>query len=315
MKIGRSTKFLLLSRVKKETQVTYDRGVKLFMAFLRRRGVRKSVFSLKPHSVDDYLTMFLHAVYIFKKGRCRHLGSAALHGIMLHRPELKERHKLAKARAALKGWEKLRPSVKHPPLPRFLLVVLAFFLRKNGFPVIAIAFLVAWEGLLRIGELCRIRVKDVAFTSDLRIGGKKPAVLVIKKAKTGKNQVVSIRSKEIAVLLSQVVAGKKKKQLAFGVSPRVMRKMLKRAFSSIQVRKRRWTFHSIRHGAATAALMEGMPLEEVLRRGRWKAAASARHYIQEGEALLLAADIDNAVLALGRDVDKDLVEHFSLDTS
>ena len=311
MKIRRCV-FLLTSRVKRTTQKTYYRGLRLFSLFLRRRGVRKSLVSLRASDLDKYLMMYLHAVFIRKKGKCRHLGSSALYGIMLYRPELKERHKLARSRAALKGWERKVPSVKHPPLPRFLLVVLAFYLRKNGYPEIAVAFLVAWEGLLRIGEHCKVRAKDIAFMKDLRISGKKPAIIVVKNAKTGKNQVVSLRSEPVANLLKQVVEGKKKKQLAFGSSPKKLRKMLKIAFKGIRLCQKRWTFHSIRHGAATAALMEGVSLEEVLRRGRWKAATSARHYIQEGEALLLASSIDENILSLGRDINNDIFKHFDL---
>jgi hypothetical protein len=41
-----------------------------------------------------------------------------------------------------------------------------------------------------------------------------------------------------------------------------------------------------------------MPLEDILRHGRWASTKSARHYIQAGRALLLSTDIPEDVLDL-----------------
>ena len=66
--------------------------------------------------------------------------------------------------------------------------------------------------------------------------------------------------------------------------------------------------HSLRHGGATHAHLAGRPLEEILQRGRWASMRSARHYIQMGKALLVAASVPQWALevaaALAVDVDR-----------
>ena len=49
--------------------------------------------------------------------------------------------------------------------------------------------------------------------------------------------------------------------------------------------------HSIRHGAATRDHLRGVPLNDILLRGRWLSEKSARRYIQTGPALLVTVKL------------------------
>jgi hypothetical protein len=57
--------------------------------------------------------------------------------------------------------------------------------------------------------------------------------------------------------------------------------------------------------------MEGMPLTDVMARGRWAAHKSALHYIQKGPAYLASLKTSQFVHDLGHACDSQLVAVFS----
>ena len=79
------------------------------------------------------------------------------------------------------------------------------------------------------------------------------------------------------------------KQL-FG-SPQLLRQHLGRAinaldYGDLQARGLRFVWHSLRHGGASRSFLKGIPLSDILVRGRWACESSGRHYIQVGRQLL-----------------------------
>ena len=58
--------------------------------------------------------------------------------------------------------------------------------------------------------------------------------------------------------------------------------------------------HSLRHGGATHDFLRGLSLEDILHIGRWASIKSARHYVQEGRALLLSTSVPRDISALSR---------------
>ena len=70
--------------------------------------------------------------------------------------------------------------------------------------------------------------------------------------------------------------------------------------------------HSLRHGGATHDQLRGIPLDEILRHGRWASAKSARHYIQAGKALLLNTAVPDHVLELAAVLVPNLLKSFAL---
>lgn len=55
--------------------------------------------------------------------------------------------------------------------------------------------------------------------------------------------------------------------------------------------------HSLRHGGATRLHLQGVPLEDIMLRGRWAASKSARTYIQSSRAVLMAQKTPKALAA------------------
>ena len=311
----RTANFLLLARVKAKTRAAYSKAVKAFCAFLELRGVRLSLFDASAVTLDRHLLRFVEYVFDENDGKKRQLATNAMYGVILIRPDLKAKDKLPSARAVLQGWQTAFPSKKYPPLPKYVLYAMAYYVYDVlSLPKVAVALLLAWDGFFRIGEVASLKVGDVALPGDLRFPvGRRTAVVAIKEAKTGRNQTVRLRSPIISGFLAKLIAGRDKKKSLFGVSASRLRSIFHKARQGCGLhRVPHFAFHSIRHGAATAALLEDVPLQEVLRRGRWKAATSARHYIQEGEAMLVSLQIDTELLYNGSLIFRNIKKFFKI---
>jgi hypothetical protein len=92
------------------------------------------------------------------------------------------------------------------------------------------AVVLAFDCLLRCGELTNLRREDVAFPKDRRMGHEyKITTLSIRVAKTGRNQSVTVASPEVVALLRQVVAQTPPRGLLFPGGSTKFQKVFKSA--------------------------------------------------------------------------------------
>ena len=61
-----------------------------------------------------------------------------------------------------------------------------------------------------------------------------------------------------------------------------------------------YVHHSLRHGGATRDYLNGMPIADVMVRGRWAAHKSAVHYIQSGRQLMMLQQVPQWLDNVGR---------------
>lgn len=97
-----------------KTRKAYRKGREAFAAFLSSRR-HPPLQSLPASRVDRLFCDFIHASHQFSFGRGAAGAKTAFYGLLEVRPDLKSR--LPFSRQALKGWDKLIPSVKALPLP------------------------------------------------------------------------------------------------------------------------------------------------------------------------------------------------------
>lgn len=234
----------------------------------------------------------------------------ALHAVVFHRPDVKAR--MFVSRQCLKGWERVRATASHPPLTWELTVVLACTLARSGYHGPAVALLVGFDCYLRVGELTRIRRRDVVMPSDARFGRAHTAMAVcLARTKTGLNQSVALRCPDVAAILSAWVrslpgtAGEGN-QLIFPFSPDFLRRLMRNACVQLHLRTP-YVPHSLRHGGATADFLRTGSVEQVQFRGRWKSMESLRTYVQTARALLAAQEVPTALNELGMRLSDTLV--------
>ena len=208
---------------------------------------------------------------------------------------------LVDARALLSDWHGLNHATHWPPIPYPLVFALAEDQLLRGRVDLALAFLVAFSGLLRIGEVSGLRVADVVLPEDARFWGVRYVVLALKHTKTGDDASAELRDAWLWPLLrvwcrTRSVGGPSARLFP---SPPELRAGLAESAAALGIVAAGFVFHSFRAGGALRLLNADTPLPEVLRRGRWRRPESARPYLQRLRALCAAAAIPAPVLARG----------------
>ena len=187
----------------------------------------------------------------------------------------------------------------------------------NGYGECAIATLVAFDGLLRVGELVAIMVRDVSLPNDCRRGSQSrtlesarsavssshpssrrraSAYIRLAQTKSGTNQTAEISNPDIISLLRRHIDTRPADGILFhfpSAAPAdYFRIVLRSVCVALDIDSFNFTPHSLRHGGATHAHMQmGETIEHVLYRGRWQSNSSARTYLQSGAAALITTQL------------------------
>ena len=277
-----------------KTREKYADAVLMFVDWMDATGEAPDTVE----ELDEVLTEWFHDLFITRGGACRSYAESALNGVHRILPSVKGQ--LHYARLALKGWRRKVPSIPYPPLTWDVTVVVAARLLAKGRRSLALAALLAFDCYLRVGELMALTRGDVADAGDRRMGsGHRGMALRLKKTKTGTNQWVTVRNPDVVALvrqrLSEIRVGSSARLFPYSTS--TFRKHFKAACSDLGLSSD-YVPHSLRHGGATHDHARGLPLEDILRHGRWASVKSARHYVQAGRALLMSTSVPDAVTDL-----------------
>jgi hypothetical protein len=248
-------------------------------------GVRVPRQSLTCDMVDNIVVDYFHHMYAIGKGKAE--AASTLYGLNLQSPGIVAG--LPKARLALKGYQRLLPSVQYPPLTWQATVCIAVEMVRRGRYGEAVATLVMFDSFLRIRELLGLHREDVALGSDPRIaaGGDTRLHLRLRKTKTGDEQGVEVLDDEVKALLlymrNRTQPGHRIFAFSYGVYLRLFHQVTKHLGLSAE-----YVPHSLRHGGTTRAHLWGWSIADITLRGRWRSARTATHYIQCGRQALMA---------------------------
>ena len=199
-----------------------------------------------------------------------------------------------------RAWRKRKPSNPYPPMTWPIACAVACRMAERGKLLHGVAVLTSFHCLLRVGEMTNLRKSDIALQNDDRLGVSAfKGALRLRKTKTGPNQWVTVRDESIYQLLQAVTVGLAKEDRVFPFSASTFRRSLRSTCLELGI-STPYVPHSLRHGGATKLHLEGMPVEDIMLRGRWQSSKSARRYIQSGQALLLSISAPGPVVAAGR---------------
>jgi len=243
---------------------------------------------------DDLVCDYIHELHRGSFGFSK--ASTLISALINKVPEFK--HQLPRSKQALRGWTKQSPGGSYPPLTWELTVVIAMYFIKNGLFREGVGTLLAFDCMLRVGELTNIKRDDILDTGDLRVGGEhKGLVIRLTKTKTGPNKWVEVLQPEVQTILRQLIksipsSASQSQQRLFPFTGPQYRYQLKKACTALGF-SNLYVPHSLRHGGATRYYhVLKMPIEDVLFRGRWASNDSARRYIQSGIAILMSFKSD-----------------------
>ena len=266
-------------------------------------------FMHAPASALDWqLAVYLQHMY--DASRPFDSAGKALHAAVFFRQDLKLR--LPQARQCLKGWDRNRPKASHPPLTWELTVVIACTFARAHRSAAAMAMLLGFDCYLRCGEMLRLRRCDVVLPHDSRMGqAHTHMAVVLKEAKTGKNQSVTIASPVVGALLCHwldILPDTSPQASVFtGLNPARFRSLMREACVALGLGDTPYVPHSLRHGGATADFLRTQDIARVQFRGRWKQQVTARTYLQTARALLAAHQVPPQLNQLGITLDADLL--------
>ena len=285
---------LIASSYASRTRAKYEAAANRFAHWCESRGWRPRTHQ----QYDFYLCAYLHHLYDECKGKAE--GTAAVYGLNMFIPGIK-RH-IPLTLQSLKGFNRLQPSKQRPPLPWTATVVMAAWLSSRGYLRTAIGILLSFDCYLRPGELMGLRYEDIAIGDDPRLGleDSDRVHIRLKHTKTGDEKGVEVRHPEIKVL-AQILKflSRKRGQRLLPFSDSTYRRRFKQATTALALSSE-YTPHSLRHGGATRDYLMGMPITDVMTRGRWAASKSAQHYIQMGRQLMMSCDIPHSVAVAGQ---------------
>jgi integrase len=304
------------SSVAPSTYSAYTSAIIQFFAYCH--NLPPHTHHRQPHPsaawyLDTCVRRYIVELFVTHSGRKKQLAVNTVYGLYLVQPEM--RGLLKRSEQLLHGWGRLTPAVSHPPLTWPLTVLIAITLARSGLVDCAIAILVAFDGLLRVGELVAIRVQDVSTLSDPRVGtastasrhfanlaaaGRSRVCIRLAKTKTGKNQWCELYTPEIGALLTRLIAHREPSSLVFSFPSAqraaYFRQAMSQACTSLNLTQPHYTPHSLRHGGATHAHTHlSQSIEHIMHRGRWQSNTTCRSYIQSGAAALLTQELPSSV--------------------
>ena len=281
------------------TLSSYDKHLSTFLRHTRL--TLKQLLSASPRRIDRALAAYMD--WSYQHGGSYDYASHTLNALIFYSPSLRLR--LGESRLRLRGWSRIRPSTSHPPITWELTVLFAVTLAKWRRIDQAVACLLSFHCFLRVGELTRLRYRDIIQPFDSRLGSAHTGMaLRLAETKTGKNQGVAIESGDISSIIvcyiTRYFGSGEHNPLVFPFSPSSLRLSLRQLCAEFGLASIPFVPHSFRHGGATCAHLLGATIEQIMYRGRWKSMESARRYIQTGRALYADQAVPSALVADGR---------------
>lgn len=294
-----TSQFLADAAYAKSTRGGYDRALSNFKIFV---GLHQYSFN-SVQDVDTALSSYY--AWLYEQGYAPAAGTKTCAAITRHAGGRELDLPFSSMR--LRGWTKLMPVIKRPPLTWGLTLCAAILCVHWGKVHVGVGYLVGFHGLLRISEIRGLRLSDIALPGDARFdGANRDIILRIRIAKTGVNQSVSITDPFIIKWLRIVIGGRDllSDQPLFVMSEFEFRAGI-RAASSFLGLKDHFTPHSLRHGGCTYLYaVKKMTPDAIMVRGRWAAQRSFTHYLQEHHSALIQLQLSPKAASLGRIIDR-----------
>ena len=289
---ARGKRFLVNAALKAATRSKYLGAIAEFLAWADTLGEEPADLT----ELDELGCDYLHHLYDTNRGRST--AANLLFGLKFYLPAARRR--LHRMTLALRGWERLHPSVSFPPLTWELCCAMAVRATKAGYPTHGLGMLLQFDCLLRLSELVGLQRQDIVFEGDPRYPREfKGCLLCLRSTKTGRDQSVTVEDPHVLALLRERCADLQPTDRVFDFRADNYRRVFKRVAGALGL-SGRYVPHSCRHGGATRLYQrDPLSIEAIKLRGRWKSVESAKRYIQQGVVLLSTVTVPPAVARLG----------------
>jgi integrase len=261
-----------------KTRQRYEYAVGKVLPFLEKHQ--------KLGAIDEILCEYVEAQWA--RGESVNFIADTLSGLHFFWPEL--RGLLREAWRLFKQWRRIEAPTRAPPITPLLVRAIVCRAVQRGDLAFATLVAVGFHALLRTGELLSLRYCDLEFNQT-------QGILSLQYSKsglrTGTQEAVALRDVTTLQLLDTLFScvphfpGQK----LWSGSAQTFRNLFAAHLRFFRVAHFQYKPYSLRRGGATFLLQEGVPLEAILLRGRWKSLSVGRLYLQDGMAQLPALRI------------------------
>lgn len=287
---------LLDAAIQPRTLQLYTTAANDFISWYQ---VQTDAFSSIRH-IDYRLCDFITLLY--SKGAPLSSAVQTLFGLLHFMPELI--HDLHRSRRALKSWRKNHITLSHPPMSWQLLCVFALRMAANGWYEQALASLIAYDGYFRTAsELLTLRVRDFYYSTTAS-SNRQPFhtnfICRLRRTKTGDNKLVALTMPQLGEALIAFIQTRRLggRDRIFNFTAARYRFCFRMVIEMMGWSSVGFVPHSLRHGHASDDFINGVPVETIMTRGRWKSIDSTRHYIQSGRVHLIRGRMSRVVPTL-----------------
>jgi integrase len=319
------TRSMLYNASKKDKTIEhYSRAYEKFKNWCHNRNIDDTQHA----SIDNTISTYLSELYLYhdEKGSSGKTEAAqTVFGLLHFQPTL-QKTQLRTAIGILAGWNRLKPSISHPPMTFTITVAVAVTMMTNGHIGAAIATLTAWDCYLRVSELCNLKVKHILTPDDTRnpiatSGASNTlwrpgphTIVTLPQTKSASPQYVFIDDQCIDALLVAYIRNRRLQpdDHLFPYTTSTYTKLFHQVVASLQMRHIPFTPHSLRHGGATGHFIQKgeAALEQIQFRGRWVSTSSLRTYIQASPSININHHIPHNVIHIGNTYKHHLLSTF-----
>jgi integrase len=282
---GMSDSFLITASIAPSTARKYTKALRAFVQWA------DDFYDEFPNSLAELgaaLVDYYHHAYRRNRGRgTRQTCINTRAALLLFLPEAAPHFRLS-----LKcdvGWDRVNPGSQIAPMPFGIALVAVETLLRWDRQSLALAVLLGFYGLLRVGELIDISLSDISPPA----GPNRPGGIRLPKTKTGRNQSIVLRQEFLWVIIrrqSQRARAAGRSRL-FEFSRKVFAAELRKVLMDLGVNGDQYPPHSLRHGGATWMAVSGCSMKDIAQHGRWASLTNVTRYIQAGKAMLLSQRI------------------------
>lgn len=290
--------------VKKETREGREKLLKLFGRWLfdNHQVSLEFLLAAKPADPEEICKwLVLYGQDMFLNGKAYGSFSETINAVGAARPMI--RKQLAPAWDLAFAWLADEPHQHHPALPLSVLLAALTTCLWWGWPLEAAVFALAWNGILRIGEVLLSKRKDLVLPDD-SMPGVNFILLRIRAPKTrgraAKHQAARVDPSDMIQLLVGVFGELPPDRLLWPFSAATLRKRFAAVLSSLGLPEstkncRGFDLGSFRPGGATHLLLTTEDPELCRRRGRWLSTRVMEIYLQEVMATTFVQRLDPKV--------------------
>ena len=281
----------LLGLLKPSTQVRYERAYKIFLVYCNL--VNFAFWAENEEKQDRFL-----AEYVLEQLDSDAPVQFCADLIVSLQKRAIGRRKFKASFTVLDGWKSRLPSIMAPPMPEQLCYASCVLRTAAGKHEIGFIILLAFVGLLRIGEVLGLQTSDILLPGMHDLGFTVIVLLrVTKRGVPDSDKIIftNPRVVQFCICYYAKFATAKKGRL-FTVSYATFLHWLRKVTVSLGFAAIDFTTHNLRRGGATALALAGKSIPEIKNYGRWASESSCKLYVMKGEV---------AVMRVREEVDTD----------